>query len=57
VLGITNGLIQRQNKSERTPGPSPNPVPVGDKGAISIPIVEQSKHNTANLDLDPAVIL
>lgn len=46
VLGITNGLIQRQNKGERTPGPSPNPVPVGDnvadsvKGAVTVPILE-----------------
>ncbi|KAJ5893572.1 hypothetical protein N7495_005263 [Penicillium taxi] len=28
VLGITNGLIQRQNRSERTPGPSPHPFPI-----------------------------
>jgi glycerophosphodiester phosphodiesterase len=57
VLGITNGLIQRQNKSERTPGPSPNPVPVGDKGAIRIPTREKSEQNAPNLDLNPAVIL
>lgn len=57
VLGITNGLIQRQNKSERTPGPSPNPTPVGDKGAIKIPILEQAKKNTANSTLNPASII
>ncbi|KAJ6005833.1 hypothetical protein N7451_003777 [Penicillium sp. IBT 35674x] len=45
VLGITNGLIQRQNKGEYTPGPSPNPAPIGDqaadsaKGAVQVPIL------------------
>ncbi|KAJ5697705.1 SPX N-terminal [Penicillium malachiteum] len=49
VLGITNGLIQRQNKGERTPGPSPHPLPVGDqaadsaRGAIRVPILETTK--------------
>ncbi|KAJ5674591.1 uncharacterized protein N7477_004525 [Penicillium maclennaniae] len=57
VLGITNGLIQRQNKSERTPGPSPNPAPVGDKGAIRIPILDQAKHNVADHDVNPATVL
>lgn len=57
VLGITNGLIQRQNKSERTPGPSPNPAPVGDKGAIKIPILDQAKKDTAGSSLNPSTIL
>ncbi|KAJ5897837.1 hypothetical protein N7504_008125 [Penicillium tannophilum] len=45
VLGITNGLIQRQNKGEFTPGPSPNPAPIGDqaadlaKGAVRVPVL------------------
>ncbi|KAJ5527186.1 hypothetical protein N7513_011345 [Penicillium frequentans] len=45
VLGITNGLIQRQNKGEFTPGPSPNPAPIGDqaadsaKGAVQVPVL------------------
>ncbi|KAJ5966493.1 hypothetical protein N7481_013207 [Penicillium waksmanii] len=58
VLGITNGLIQRQNKGERTPGPSPNPTPVGDKGgAIRVPVLEQAKKNTADSRLNPTSIL
>ncbi|KAJ5620434.1 Glycerophosphoryl diester phosphodiesterase [Penicillium lagena] len=36
VLGITNGLIQRQNRGERTPGPSPNPHPISDRAASSL---------------------
>ncbi|KAJ6113206.1 hypothetical protein N7512_008530 [Penicillium capsulatum] len=63
VLGITNGLIQRQSKNERTPGPSPNPHPVGDqdadstKGAITVPILEQAKKKSSNQNLNPAAIL
>ncbi|CAI7675083.1 unnamed protein product [Penicillium manginii] len=58
VLGITNGLIQRQNKGERTPGPSPNPTPVGDKGgSIRVPVLEQAKKNTPNSRLNPSAIL
>ncbi|KAJ6102519.1 hypothetical protein N7486_004946 [Penicillium sp. IBT 16267x] len=44
VLGITNGLIQRQNRGD-TPGPSPNPVPIGDqaadsaKGTVRVPVL------------------
>ncbi|KAJ5106974.1 hypothetical protein N7456_003649 [Penicillium angulare] len=56
VLGITNGLIQRQNKSERTPGPSPNPAPVGDQGAIRVPILENKRGNSG-LNGHPATIL
>ncbi|KAI2789760.1 hypothetical protein POX_d05257 [Penicillium oxalicum] len=54
VLGITNGLIQRQNKGERTPGPSPIPAPVADKSAIRVPILEQVKPNENIPDPDPA---
>ncbi|KAJ5945871.1 hypothetical protein N7454_002710 [Penicillium verhagenii] len=49
VLGITNGLIQRQNRGEMTPGPSPSPTPVGDqaadsaKGAIRVPVLNGAK--------------
>ncbi|KAJ5312428.1 hypothetical protein PENANT_c027G00120 [Penicillium antarcticum] len=40
VLGITNGLIQRQNKVDRTPGPSPNPSALSDTaaGTVKIPV-------------------
>ncbi|KAJ5747391.1 uncharacterized protein N7511_009087 [Penicillium nucicola] len=40
VLGITNGLIQRQNKVDRTPGPSPNPSALSDTaaGAVKVPV-------------------
>lgn len=50
MLGITNGLIQRQNKG-LTPGPSPNPSAISDqaadltKGAIRVPVLEQTKQN------------
>ncbi|KAJ5098385.1 hypothetical protein N7532_005386 [Penicillium argentinense] len=57
VLGITNGLIQRQNKSERTPGPSPNPMPVGDKGAIRVPVLEPTKKHAATDHLNPSTFL
>jgi glycerophosphodiester phosphodiesterase len=53
VLGITNGLIQRQNKGERTPGPSPIPAPVADKAAIRVPVLEQVKPNNAIPNPDP----
>lgn len=53
VLGITNGLIQRQNKGERTPGPSPIPAPVADKAAIRVPVLEQVKSNTSIPNPDP----
>ncbi|KAJ5433155.1 uncharacterized protein N7458_012311 [Penicillium daleae] len=53
VLGITNGLIQRQNKGERTPGPSPIPAPVADKAAIRVPVLEQVKPNNTVPNPDP----
>ena len=57
VLGITNGLIQRQNKSERTPGPSPNPYPIGDGGTtISVPVLE-AKKKASDSNLTPAAAL
>ena len=57
VLGITNGLIQRQNKSERTPGPSPNPYPISDGGTtISVPVLE-AKKKASDLNLTPAAAL
>lgn len=43
VLGITNGLIQRQNKSKLTPAPSPVPGPVGDQGTVKLPLLGQKK--------------
>lgn len=57
VLGITNGLIQRQNKGERTPGPSPIPEPVADKAAIRVPVLEQVKPENTVPSPDPAVNL
>ncbi|KAJ5654077.1 hypothetical protein N7490_001080 [Penicillium lividum] len=53
VLGITNGLIQRQNRGDFTPGPSPKPAPVGDqaadstKGAIRVPVLNGAKNSNA----------
>ncbi|CAG8125952.1 unnamed protein product [Penicillium salamii] len=50
VLGITNGLIQRQNRG-LTPGPSPIPSAISDqaadssKGAIRVPVLEPVKQN------------
>ncbi|KAJ5086536.1 hypothetical protein NUU61_007843 [Penicillium alfredii] len=61
VLGITNGLIQRQNKSERTPGPSPNPAPVGDNAADvakdAVPVPEHVRKSHPSPNLNPSVIL
>lgn len=57
VLGITNGLIQRQNKGERTPGPSPIPEPVADNAAIRVPVLEQVKPEHTLAEPDPAVNL
>ncbi|KAJ5690318.1 hypothetical protein N7462_004710 [Penicillium macrosclerotiorum] len=59
VLGITNGLIQRSGRSvgERTPGPSPNPIPADAKGAIRVPLLEQAKSKNPNPTLDPTAIL
>ncbi|KAF7715586.1 Glycerophosphoryl diester phosphodiesterase [Penicillium ucsense] len=56
VLGITNGLIQRQNKGERTPGPSPIPAPVADKSAIRVPVLEQVKPNENIPDPSPSAM-
>lgn len=63
VLGITNGLIQRQNKGERTPDPSPNPAPVGDhvadstKGAIQVPTLDPAQKHTSSAKLNPPTFL
>lgn len=57
VLGITNGLIQRQNKGERTPGPSPIPVPVGDSATMRVPLLENVKQTAPDADLKPSTIL
>lgn len=57
VLGITNGLIQRQNKGERTPGPSPSPLPVGDSPTMRMPVLEQVKPNPPKTDIKPATVL
>lgn len=57
VLGITNGLIQRQNKGGRTPGPSPLPAPVADEAAIRVPVLEQVKTDSTAPNPDPAVNL
>ncbi|KAJ5558705.1 SPX N-terminal [Penicillium sp. DV-2018c] len=63
VLGITNGLIQRQNKGERTPGPSPNPAAVSDhdadaaKGPVRVPVLEQMKQTHLSPDVNPATVL
>lgn len=56
VLGITNGLIQRQNKGERTPGPSPDSVPVSDSATMCVPLLENVKPSapTPNGDLRSA---
>ncbi|KAJ5246269.1 hypothetical protein N7468_001252 [Penicillium chermesinum] len=43
VLGITNGLIQRQSKSGLTPGPSPVSGPVSDQGTVKLPLLGQKK--------------
>ena len=45
------------NKGERTPGTSPNPQPVDDKGAISVPVLQQVKRNNPNPNLAPATTL
>ncbi|KAJ5782937.1 SPX N-terminal [Penicillium paradoxum] len=63
VLGITNGLIQRQNRSERTPGPSPNPSAISDnaadamKGSVSLPVLEQVKQSHLTPNAGPGTIL
>lgn len=57
VLGIANSLIQRQNKGEPTPGPSPLPESVADKAAIRVPVLEQVKPNTTASNPDPAADL
>ncbi|KAJ5423929.1 Glycerophosphoryl diester phosphodiesterase [Penicillium cf. griseofulvum] len=58
VLGITNGLIQRQNKGERTPGPSPNPSAVSDQAAdITVPALERVKQTNLSADINPPTLL
>lgn len=57
VLGITNGLIQRQNKGERTPGPSPTPRPVDDSPTMRVPVLEQVNSNPPKTDIKPATVL
>lgn len=63
VLGITNGLIQRQGKGDRTPGLSPNPSAVSDqaadsaKGTVTVPALERTNQNNLSPDMIPPALL
>lgn len=63
VLGITNGLIQRQGKGDRTPGLSPNPSAVNDqeadsaKGAVTVPTLERTNQDSLSPNAIPPALL
>lgn len=63
VLGITNGLIQRQGKGDRTPGLSPKPSAISDqaadsaKGAVTVPTLERTNQKNLSPNAIPPGLL